>query len=299
VQRLARSERAAEIVSYGLPEPSARGTRQEDEVVHTRNVTFRDPARTGQVAGLGDADADPHRGPSEVSRLLTAAVTPPTAVAALVIVLALGWARRFEAAVLSVSSADVTALVWVLNVSCSSAVSAVSFAWTLPRSEMISLTVPVPMLTCVSVDTESRSAAAAWHTADVSEGVGDAVAPVAPVALGLVTLGLVTLGLGTLGLGTLGDALLPVDEVALEPQAASEIPARSATATMHRRPKAIVVPLSSRPTARPPYRHGPAGPATSHHPLGVKSGEAVSNRGMVVRSRGERPPTTGAPNHRR
>jgi hypothetical protein len=143
------------------------------------------------------------------------------------------------------------------------------------------------MLTCVSVDTESRSAAAAWHTADVSEGVGDAVAPVAPIAP--VALGLVTLG----------DALLPGDEVALELQATSENPARRATATMHRRPKAIVVPLSSRPTARPPYRHGPAGPATPHHPLGVKSGEAVSNRGMVIRGRGERPPTTGAPNHRR
>lgn len=129
---------------------------------------------------VGEASVAPHCGASEVSRLPTEVVTPLTAVATPPSVLALGWALRSETAVLSVSSAEFTAVVWGLFASCSSAVRAVSFASTLARSDLISLTVPCPILTCASAFTEVRSSAAAWHTPDVGLGAGDAVVAVAP-----------------------------------------------------------------------------------------------------------------------
>lgn len=57
---------------------------------------------SGATHGLGEADADPHRGASVASRLLDAAATPLIAVATPVTVLALGWALRLEIAILSV-----------------------------------------------------------------------------------------------------------------------------------------------------------------------------------------------------
>src|SRR5215467_9651346 len=122
--------------------------------------------------GLGEADADPQCGASEASRLLAAVATPPSAVATPFTVLVLGWAVRLETAVLSVSSADFTALVWVLNSPCSCAVRAVNFASTSARSDLISLAVPFPILTWVSVSTDARRSAAAWQTPDAGLGEG-------------------------------------------------------------------------------------------------------------------------------
>src|SRR5579871_6411486 len=80
---------------------------------------------SGATHGLGEVVADPHWGASEASRLLAAVATPPSAVVTPFTVLVLGWSVRSETAVLSVLSADFTALAWALNSPCSSAVSAV------------------------------------------------------------------------------------------------------------------------------------------------------------------------------
>ena len=67
----------------------------------------------GEADGPGEAVADPQRGASEASRLLVAVATPPRAVATAAALLVPGWAVKVEIAVLSVSSADFTALVCV------------------------------------------------------------------------------------------------------------------------------------------------------------------------------------------
>lgn len=178
--------------------------------------------------GLGEADADPHCGASEASRLLTAAATPLIAVATPVTVLALGCAVRLETAVLSASTADVTALVWALNAPRNSVVRAVTFASTLARSDLISSAVPFPILTWVSVSTEARRSAAAWHTADVGLGV---------VGLDVGGAAAAEVGAGV----ALGDGLLLGDEVLLELQAARRSPAARAAATMRHQPGLVTV----------------------------------------------------------
>src|SRR5215467_15111235 len=172
--------------------------------------------------GLGEADADPQCGASEASRLLAAVATPPSAVATPVTVLVLGWAVRLETAVLSVSRADFTALVWALNWPCSSAVRAVNAVSTPARSDLISSAVPFPILTWVSVSTEARSPAAAWHTADVGLGAGAAAAEACSGV-------------------ALGDGPLLDDEMLLELQAARSSPAVRAAATMRHRPGLVTV----------------------------------------------------------
>src|SRR5262249_28943663 len=169
-------------------------------------------------------------GARAASRLLAAVATPPSAVTTAFTVLVLGWAARLETAVLSVSRADFTAPVWVLNSPRSAAVRVAHAVQPLAGADWISSRARLPILRWVRVTTDARSPAAAWLTADVGLGAGAAAAA---VAAGVA----------------LGDGLLLGDEV-LELQAARSSPAARAAAAMRHRPGPVTVAQSCSPRRR-------------------------------------------------
>src|SRR6266496_6523938 len=129
---------------------------------------------------LGEADADGQSLLAAASRLLPAPATPRRAVATPATLSALGLAARSDAAVWSFASSALRALVWACAWPCASAVSAFSFDLTSATSVLISSATPGPTLTCLSSSSESRSAAACWHSTEVGLVAGDAAAEVAP-----------------------------------------------------------------------------------------------------------------------
>jgi hypothetical protein len=99
------------------------------------------------------------------SRFCPAVLTPPIAVTTPDTALALKFAARVVTAVWRLASPDFSALIWACHWPTASFTRAVRFVWTSLRSALISLTVPFPTFTCLSLSSEARRAAASGHAA--------------------------------------------------------------------------------------------------------------------------------------
>ena len=109
------------------------------------------------------------------SRFCPAVLTSPIAVTTPDTALVLKFEARVLTAVWSSPSADFSALTWACHWPRTSFTKAVRFAWTSLRSALISLTVPFPTLTCLSLSSEAPRAAASAHAAAFSgEAAGEA-----------------------------------------------------------------------------------------------------------------------------
>jgi hypothetical protein len=112
---------------------------------------------------LDDGEADRQLVFTAARRFCPAVVTPPMAATTPDTVLALGCAARSLTDVLSVASAELSALVCAWYWPRASVTNVARAVLTPLRSAVISLTMPVPTLTCLSVSSEARKAAASAH----------------------------------------------------------------------------------------------------------------------------------------
>ena len=125
---------------------------------------------------LDDGEADRQLGFTAARRFCPAVVTPPMAATTPDTVLALGCAARSLTDVLSVASAELSALVCAWYWPCASVTNVARAVLTSLRSAVISLTMPVPTLTCLSLSSAARKAAASAHRTEVDgEAAGEAV----------------------------------------------------------------------------------------------------------------------------
>ena len=141
---------------------------------------------------LDDGEADRQLGFTAARRFCPAVVTPPMAATTPDTVLALGCAARSLTDVLSVASAELSALVCAWYWPCASVTNVARAVLTSLRSAVISLTMPVPTLTCLSLSSAARKAAASAHRTEVDgeaaeeavvddEGAAEGVLPEAPL----------------------------------------------------------------------------------------------------------------------
>ena len=119
---------------------------------------------------LGDEDAEGQSVFTAARRLCAAVLTWPRALTTPDTVLTPGLAARLLTDVLSVSSAELSALVCACHWPCASFTSFVRAALTSLMSAVIWLTAPACTLTCLSWFTEARRAAALAHRAEFDGG---------------------------------------------------------------------------------------------------------------------------------
>jgi hypothetical protein len=125
---------------------------------------------------LDDGEADRQLVFTAARRFCPAVLTSPRAATAPDTVLAPGCAARLLTDVLSLDSAEVIELVWAWYWPCASFTSVLKAVLTSLRSAVISLTMPVPTLTCRSLSREARKAVASAHRTEFDgEAAGEAV----------------------------------------------------------------------------------------------------------------------------
>lgn len=112
---------------------------------------------------LDDGEADRQLVFTAARRFCPAVVTPPMAATTPDTVLASRCAARSLTDVLSLVSAEVSALVWAWYWPRASVTNVARAVLTSLRSAVISLTMPVPTLTCLRLSSEARKAAASAH----------------------------------------------------------------------------------------------------------------------------------------
>ena len=122
---------------------------------------------------LGDEDAEGQSVFTAARRLCAAVLTWPRALTTPDTVLTPGLAARLLTDVLSVSSAELSALVCACHWPCASFTSFVRAALTSLMSAVIWLTAPACTLTCLSWFTEARRASALAHRAKPDGGADE------------------------------------------------------------------------------------------------------------------------------
>ncbi len=125
---------------------------------------------------LDDGEADRQLVFTAAKRFCPAVLTSPRAVTTPDIVLAPGCAARSLADVLSLESAELSELVRAWYWLCASFTNVVRAVLTSLRSAVISFTMPVPTLTCLSSSSAARKAAASVHRTEFDgAAAGEAV----------------------------------------------------------------------------------------------------------------------------
>ncbi len=137
-------------------------------------TTFRWPGLYIYV--LDDGEADRQLVFTAAKRSCPAVLTSPRAATTPDTVLAPGCAARSLTDVLSLESAELSELAWAWYWLCASFTNVVRAVLTSLRSAVISFTMPVPTLTCLSLSSEARKAAASAHRTEFDgEAAGEAV----------------------------------------------------------------------------------------------------------------------------
>jgi hypothetical protein len=128
------------------------------------------------IYALDDGEADRQLVFTAAKRFCPAVFTSPRAATTPEAVLAPGCAARSLTDVLSVESAELSELVWAWYWLCAPFTNVVRAVLTSLRSAVIAFTMPVPTLTCLSLSSEARKAAASAHRTEFDgEVAGEAV----------------------------------------------------------------------------------------------------------------------------
>ena len=160
-----------------------------------------------------DGEADRQLVFTAARRFCPAVLTSPKAATTPDTVLTPGCVTRSLTDVLSLESAELSELVWAWYWPCASFTKVVSAALTSLRSAVISFTMPVLTLRCLSLSSEARKAAASVHRTEFDgEAAGEAVVDDEDAL----------------------EDVLPAEVPLPDPQAASSVRAHTTRTSLHR-----------------------------------------------------------------